>query len=216
MQTTSTKRRQSSENASSPLSCQSLALLGKWLECAPKDRLCSILKKLCEEQAIAHEVFNAMTARDIEIAETELTDIISEKDESTKDGNAGGVRGDLAIPRGLQQKEVADTGTKTSSVARKRKTRQNHSDDEESDEDVYDSNHPHEAVHKRVKIGDGAIILKEKKGVQNVEILETTGSKHEHCKMAKCKNCDEAYNLCFKDEICQYHPREYLRDVLVA
>src|SRR2546421_1488718 len=39
-------------NASSPLSCQSLTLLGKWLQCAPKDRLCSILKKLCEEQAI--------------------------------------------------------------------------------------------------------------------------------------------------------------------
>lgn len=211
MQTTSTKCRQSSENASSPLSYQSLTLLGKWLEYAPKDRLCSILKKLCEEQAIAHEVFNAMTARDIEIAEAELTDIIFEKD-----GNAGGVRGDLAIPRGLQQKETVDTGIKTGSVARKRRTKQHNSDDEESDEDVYDSNHPREAVHKRVKIGDGAVVPKEKKGVQNVETLETAGSKHEHCKVAKCKNCDEAYNLCFKDEICQYHPREYLRDVLVA
>lgn len=213
MQTTSTKRHQSSQNASSPLSCQSLTLLGKWLECAPKDRLCSILKKLCEEQAIAHEVFNAMTAHDIE---AKLTDIISEGDESKKDGNAGGVRGDLAIPRGLQQKEIADTGTKTGNVARKRKIKQHNSDDGESDEDVYDSNHPREAVYKRVKIGDGATTLKEKKGVQNVETLATAGSKHEHYKVAKCKNCDEAYNLCFKDEICQYHPREYLRDVLVA
>src|SRR5271155_5385911 len=127
LQTTSPKRRQSSQNASSPLSRQSLTLLGKWLECAPKDRLCSILKKLCEEQAIAHEVFNAMTAHDIE---AKLTDIISEGDESKKDGNAGGVRGDLAIPRGLQQKEIVDTGTKIGSVARKRKTKQHNADDE--------------------------------------------------------------------------------------
>jgi len=91
----------------------------------------------------------------------------------------------LAIPRALQQKEIADTGTKTGSVAHKKKTEQHNSDDEESDEDAYDSNHPREAVYKRVKIGDSAIILKEKKGVQNVETLETTGSKHKHCKVAK-------------------------------
>jgi len=62
-----------------------------------------------------------MTARDIEIAEAELTDNISEKDESTKDGNAGGVRGDLAIPRDLQQKEIADTRTRQALLAKGRR-----------------------------------------------------------------------------------------------
>lgn len=133
-----------------------------------------------------------MTARDIEPAEAELTNIISEKDDSKRDRNAGGVRGDLPIPEGLQQKKVAD------SVTRKRKTKQ-HNSVEENDE---------EEVHKRVKIGDGAIIPK-RKGIQSLDTFETTLGKHEHCKVAKCKNCDEAYSLCFKDEACQYHPCEY-------
>jgi hypothetical protein len=91
---------------------------------------------------------------DIEIAKAELTDIISEKDDSKKNGNAGGVRGDLPIPRGLQQKKIAD------SVARKRKTKQHNSDDE----DMYDSDHPREEMHKGVKIGEGAIIPKREEG----------------------------------------------------
>jgi hypothetical protein len=76
----------------------------------------------------------------------------------------------LGYIKGLQQ-QIANTGTKTDSVTRKRKTKQYNSDDGESDEDVYDSNHPREVVHKRVKIGDGAIIPKEKKGVQTSKLL---------------------------------------------
>lgn len=85
-----------------------------------------------------------MTARDIEIAQAELTDIISEKDDLKKDGNAGGARGGLPISGGLQRKKTAD------SITRKRKTKRHNSDDEGNDEDVYDSDHPREEVHKRV------------------------------------------------------------------
>ena len=98
-----------------------------------------------------------MTAQDITISKAELADIITEKDDSKKDGNAGGVRGDLPIPRGLQQKKIAD------SVVRKRKTKQHNSDDEGNDEDMYDSDHPREEMHKGVKIGEGAIIPKKRR-----------------------------------------------------
>ena len=47
-------------------------------------------------------------------------------------------------------------------------------------------------IHKRVKIGDGAIIPKEKKGIQSADTLESTNSKHGHCMVAERKNCDKA------------------------
>lgn len=68
-----------------------------------------------------------MTAQDITISKAELADIITEKDDSKKGRNAGGFRGDLPIPRGLQQRKIVD------GVAHKRKTRQHNSDDEGND-----------------------------------------------------------------------------------
>ena len=234
IQTTFTKHLQFPENANSPLSGQSLILLGKWLECAPKYRLRSILKKLCDEQAIADEVFSIMTARDVEIAERELLEsgecpeyypscldlvrdqnerelmnIISGNGASSKDGDTGSTRGDLAIANTLKQKEVADDGAQTGGVARKRKARERNSDDEEYDDEEYEGDHPCEEVHKRVKIGHGGIILKEKKRLKSVDALDNAGNNHEHCQVAKCRNCDQAYDLCFEQQTCQYHPGKH-------
>jgi hypothetical protein len=220
-----------------PLSGQSLILLSRWLECAPKYRLRSILKKLCEEQAIADEVFVAMTARDVEIAERELLesgecpdyhpsclDLIREQNErelaniifnNGASTSTGSTRGDLVIAEALKQKEIADDGAQTGGVARKRKAKDHNSDAEESDDEEYESDHPCGAVHKRVKIGHGGIILKEKKRMKSVESLDNASSKHDHCKIAKCKNCNEAYDLCFKDAACQYHPCKHASLCLV-
>ena len=71
---------------------------------------------------------------------------------------------------------------------------------------MYNSDHPRKEMHKRVKIGNGAIIPKEKKGIQSVDTLETTCSKHEHCMVAERKNCDEAYCLCFKARFASITP----------
>lgn len=49
-----------------------------------------------------------------------------------------------------------------------------------------------------------AMVLSSQKGkkeIQSVDILESTNSKHEHCMVAKRRNYDEAYSLCFKDEV---------------
>ena len=111
-----------------------------------------------------------MTARDIEIAQAELTDIISEKDDSKKGGKCWWRPRRLAYPRGSLANKTTD------SVTRKRKIKRHNSDDEENGDDVYDGDHPREEVHKRVKIGDDAVIPKEKKGIQSVDTLETTCS----------------------------------------
>jgi hypothetical protein len=92
---------------------------------------------------------------DIEIAKAELTDIISD---SRRMGTL--VASEETCPsQGVSNKrKIAD------SVARKRKTKQHNSDGEGNDEGMYDSNHPREEMHKRVKIGDGAIISKREEG----------------------------------------------------
>ncbi len=235
IQTNFTKSLGHYEERHLPLSGQSLILLGRWLECAPKYRLRSILKKLCEEQAIADEVFSAMTARDVEITERdllesgecpnynpscmdlirepnerELADIIFTNNASDKGQNgASGTRGDLAIAEALKQKWVADEGAQNGGVARKRKAKEHNSANEESDDEEYKSDHPCEAVHKKVKIGLGGIILKEKKRMKTVESLDNASTEHQHSKLAKCRNCGEVYDLCFKEASCQYHPCKY-------
>jgi hypothetical protein len=93
---------------------------------------------------------------DIEIAKAELTDIISD---SRRMGTL------VASEETCPSQGVSNKRKIVDSVARKRKTKQHNSDDEGNDEGMYDSNHPREEMHKRVKIGDGAIISKEKKGI---------------------------------------------------
>jgi hypothetical protein len=144
-----------------------------------------------------------------------LADILLNNGASDKDQSAAGTRGDLAIAEDLNQKETANDGSQTGGGARKRKANQHSSDAEESDEEDYENDHPCEAVHKRVKIGHGGIILKEKKRVKTVEFLDNDSSKREHCKIAKCTHCDEAYDLCFKEASCQYRPCKYNSHPLV-
>jgi hypothetical protein len=115
----------------------------------------------------------------------------------------------LPIAEALQQKEIANNGAQTGGVATKRKAGEQNSDDEESGEEEYENDYACEAVHQRVKLGHDGIILKEKKRIKRVESLDEASSKHEHCKVAKCKNCDEAYNLCFNEASCQDHPRKH-------
>jgi hypothetical protein len=128
-------------------------------------------------------------AHDIEIAKAELTDIISEKDDSKKNGNAGDVRR-LAHPKGSPTKERSRTVllakgrqnstirmmkgmTRTCMIATTR-------------------------AKKCIRESRLAMVLssqKEKKGIQSTDTLESTNSKHEYCMVAKRKNCDEAYSL---------------------
>jgi hypothetical protein len=115
--------------------------------------------KVVRRASIAREVFSAMTTCDIEIAEAELTDNIPEKDDS-KDGNAGGVRGDLPILKEPPAKRRAGIV-----LLAKGGQKWYNSDDEEIDENMYDGGRLREKVHKGVKIGDGAIILKRKKRI---------------------------------------------------
>jgi hypothetical protein len=63
---------------------------------------------------------------------------------------------------------------------------------------------------KGSSLAHGGIILKEKKRIKSVEPLDDVGSKHEHCKVAMCKNCNKAYSLCFNEASCEYHPRKHI------